>query len=268
MDEKIEPNYYLLRVNLNGFNKNDVKVTLFKETLLNKIEITAINKENNGKNGSLINEYNKIFELPKNSCYNLDTMETCFDDDNKHLVIKFKSNKPETHLINMLNNSNDDDIYVNLIEKTAKNLQNLKNLDDIKEAIENVLNESSFNFNSQQSAEDCKLNNDLHLLSKHNNLPSMYIINNGMKILRVCIKIPQSIDKVVDLSNVENKILNHLYIKSDKFTVFLDAETKFDETTSKFTKQFNLPIGTDYEKMVFCIDDVNNSLIIEAPFRD
>lgn len=280
-------NYYLLRVNLNGFKLDDVKVSVLKETSINKIEIKAISieKDENGSPKST-NEYTKVFELQKKKCsnINLDSMETSFDDDNKHLIVKFKSNKTENHLVNFLNNSNEDDIYVDLIEKTVKNLQNFKSLDDIKDAIECVLNESNFNFNHEKKKDKQKneeevlfrhaLDDDLHLLSKHNSSPVMHIVTNedGFKQLHVNLKIPQTINKIINQNlsekSNETKENNHLYLRSDKLTVNLDAEAKLNDATSKFTKQFNLPIGTDYENLSYYIDIVNSSLIIEAPIID
>ena len=202
-------NYYLLRVNLSGFNLNDVKVNVIEENSINKIEITATSIENDEK-GKLKSskEYKKVFELQKKSCSGIkfETMETCFDDDKKHLIVKFQSNKPETHVISLLNNSSDDDVYVDLIEKTAKNLQSLKTLDDIKDAIESVLNQSNFNFNHNKKADNRKsereaFNDDMHLLSQHNSSPAMHTIANddGSKLLRVNVKIPHSITAVVNL---------------------------------------------------------------------
>ena len=277
--------YYLLRVNLNGFKLADIKVTIVKENLINKIEIKAIHIENDDHGlPKSTNEYTKVFELSKKTCsnINLDTMETSFDDDDKHLIIKFKSKKNENHLVNLLNNSSEDDIYVDLIEKTVKNLQNFKNLDDIKEAIESVLNETNFNFNHQKKNDKKNeetlvrhaLDDDLHLLSKHQSSPVMHIITNddGSKQLRINLKIPQTINTVINLteqSDIEKKAQNHLYLTTDKLTVNLDAEAKLNnDTTSKFTKQFNLPTGTDFSKLNYHIDSVTNSLIIEAPYLE
>jgi hypothetical protein len=278
--------YYLLRVNLSGFKLSDIRVNILKENLINKIEIKAVHIQND-ENGSpkSTNEYTKVFELSKKTCsnINLDSMETSFAEDDKHLIIKFKSNKNENHLINLLNNSNEDDIYVNLIEKTVKNLQNFKNLDDIKDAIESVLNESNFNFNHEKKTDKKNeetllvrhaLDDDLHLLSKHQSSPVMHIITNddGSKQIRINLKIPQTINAVIKLtqkSEIEQKANNHLYLTTDKLTVNLDAEAKLNnDTASKFTKQFNLPIGTDYEKLKYHIDSVTNSLIIEAPYLE
>lgn len=289
-------NCYRLRVNLNGFKKDDIKVNLINEGKVNKIEVTAACKEFNEQTScDTIKEYKKVFELPTKNYRNLDLMTMCsyIDNDQKHLIIEFKSNLNDNQTYNSLNNSNDDDLYLNLIEQAANYLTNFKNLDDIKQTIEHVLNpctppvtspssetqtrttsKEKLTTNNKNINNRLSLDNDIHLLSTNYNLPPMHLLSNpdGSKLLQVTVKVPETVTKVVKTNppvsvSVDDNS-NQLYLTCNQLTISLDAEAKNGESSSKFTKKFNLPNGTDYEHLSYNLDNENHSLIIEAPFKN
>lgn len=264
-----KPKHYRLKVNINGFRLEDIRVSLSdsnKENDKVQVKISAF-RNIKTNNQDTTKEYIKYFDIFKSkSNISSNTMRYYLDQMNPlYLVIEFVSNSDENVYINL------DDSCESLVEMAAKSLLNIKNIEDLRGTIENP---NTVPLNPElDGLFSPSLIRDLNLATKTTFTPIKVIQDkNGVKRVRVEASMPSTIKTVSlveskDEENVEQQS-NHARIRLDGLKLHLNATTLSENTTSTYTKQFCLPKGTDTSKIVYRIDENKHLLLIEAPYLD
>ena len=272
--ESDEPKYFVLRININGFKLEDVKVEIVdskeKDSASNQIhknkvqlKISATRTQSVNKQEST-SEYAKFYDIPVKHHVDVNTMRYYLDKKNPfYLNVEFESKSNENVYINL------DDSCESLVEMAAKSLLNIKNIEDLKNSIENPTS-SNFNFEEVFSASILK---DLSQSTKTTFSPIRTIENaDGSKLVRVDVSIPFAIKTVSIVDKIQfdpnnNHNPNHLFIKPEGVKIYLDALTTSDtNTTSTFSKVLKVPKGTLTNKTRFKFDQTRHLLVLEAPF--
>jgi hypothetical protein len=128
-------NYYKLRININGFNIDDVKVGLEKfdsnKTKKVKVKIVAVRKEilccEQNKTEESTREFIKYHEIAAKFDVNAESMRFYLDPNNSlFLIVELTSNLEENVYVNL------DDSCESLVEVAAKSLLNIKNLESLR----------------------------------------------------------------------------------------------------------------------------------------
>jgi len=271
------PKYFVLRININGFKLEDVKVDLIvdpKATAIvpsepdqiqkNKVQVkitaTRTQKVNNQESTS---EYVKYYDILPKSNVNVDTMRYYLDEKKPfYLNVEFVAKSDENVYINL------DDSCESLVEMAAKSLLNIKNIEDLKSSIENPTN-TNFNFDEIFSASILK---DLSQSTRTTFSPIRIIDQpDGSQMVRADVSIPFSI-KTISVADNNNKnpnkeTINQLFIKPDGLKLCLDAVTSSEpNTTSSFSKVLKVPRGTVTSKTRFKFDENRHLLVLEAPY--
>ena len=264
--------YFVLRININGFKLEDVKVDLIadpkpsnsaadqiqKSKVQVKITAARTQKVNNQESTS---EYVKYYDILPKLNVNFDTMRYYLDQKNPYyLNVEFVATTSENVYINL------DDSCESLVEMAAKSLLNIRNIEDLKSSIENPTN-TNFNFEEVFSASILK---DLSQSTKTTFSPIRIVENSdGTQSTRADVSIPFSI-KTISIATdktISTNEINHLFIKPDGLKLHLDAVTSSDpNTTSTFSKVLKVPKGTVTSKTRFKFDEQRHLLVIEAPF--
>lgn len=266
-----------VKVFLKGFQLGDIKVETIKKAVnVYQLRINATHKEIDNTNSTeKVNEFSKIYDLPKHANVNYSAFKYFYDADNNCLIVAFESDTNTNLCINL-----NDDTCQTIVEKTFETINNNKfaSVEEIKSSIDQYLSESK-NIHNIGLLQDHFLNNDslLNDVNSIENSPNsqMKIIEkeDGSKILRVEINIPPSICSVTmskgDLSEKsDNDEINRLNINCDGLNLHLNAESKVNERTSIYTKRIKLPKGTQVETLKHTMDKLRHSLIIEATYID
>jgi hypothetical protein len=297
-----DKHYYRLRVNINGFNLDQIRVSLVDESVGEKSNnsTSSTNEDINGiksssnkakikisahcdraKNNSTNTEseessqhYVKYYDIMAKSNLDLDSMRYYLDAKNSlYLIVEFVSNLNENVYINL------DDSCESLVEMAAKSLLNVRNIDELRYAIENPYDPKvESNYNSLNELFSPSIIRDLTNATKTTFTPINIVDKpNNTKAVSIRLNIPYSI-KSVSLLNGASKTItnnnpelieertNHLTIKCDNLNLHLQANAANESTTSLFTKQFRLPKGTITKDLTYSIDQNKHSLTIEAPF--
>ena len=131
---------YKLRVNINGFKLEDIKVTLEKRTVndSNKIRVKVVALEREAKKFSDENkeesskEFVKYYDISPKSYVNPKSMRYFLDpNDPLYLIVEFQSKLEENVFVNL------DESCESLVEMAAKSLLNIKDIDALKHSLEN-----------------------------------------------------------------------------------------------------------------------------------
>lgn len=264
------PKFYRLKVNINGFRLEDIRVGLMdsnKEKVQVKISAFRNIKLNNQESSK---EYVKVYDIFKTkSNISTDTMRYYLDKINPlYLIIEFLSTSDENVYVNL------DDSCESLVEMAAKSLLNIRNIEDLKHTIEDPFN-SSLN-PDLDGIFSPNLIKDLNLATKTTFTPIKIIQdkNSLEKLVRIEVGVPSSIKSasLVDKTqssdeNVEPES-NHIKIRFDGLKLSLDGLTQSENTTSTFSKQFSLPKGTNTNIVSFMINENRHVLIIESPYSE
>lgn len=279
------PSYYRLRVNINGFRLEDIKVSLIvdKKEITNNTKQEANDKVQKCKVQVRISatrkhilsdeesskEYVKYYDILTKSNVDINTMRYYLDPKNSlFLIVEFVSNTNENVYVNL------DDSCESLVEMAAKSLINIKNIEDLRSCIENPF-DTSYDKNLEDILSPSIIK-DLSNSAKTTFTPTKIIENpDGSKLVRVDLSIPYSV-KTVSLLNKNsnsqianinsNEESNHLTIKIDGLKLNFDAITTNENTTSTFSKQFSLPKGTKTSNIKYKFDENKHSIILEAPY--
>lgn len=256
-----EPKFYRLKVNINGFRIEDIKVNLVehnKERV--KVKVSAF-RTLNSNNQDKTEEYSKLFDIFK-SKYDIktDSMRYYINPLNPlYLIIEFKSNSDKNVHVNL------DNSCESLIETAAKSLLNVKNIEDLRSSIQDPFNSSLNNEIDQIFSLD--LIKDLSLATKTTFTP-IKLINrpDGKTICQVEVKLPVGINSACLDSEKHANEPNNIRIGFNQLELRLEAITVKDSVTSTFSKKINLPKGTNTNNASFYIDEKKHFLIIEMDF--
>jgi hypothetical protein len=205
-------NYYRLKVNINGFRLEDVKVSIDEEVANNtkNSNNNNNNKENNGVSNNKLRvkiaasrniktpredttkEYVKYHDLFRSKS-NVDpsTMRYYLDEKNAcYLIVEFEANASENVYVNL------DDSCESLVELAARSLLNVKNLDNLKNMIQNPFTTSLEE--TAASLEDVfspTLIQDLNLATRTKFTPiKMEADRHGNKKIRLDVAMPNSMN--------------------------------------------------------------------------
>ena len=148
-----EPNLYRLKVNINGFKIDDIKVSLEdvsktsgKENAKARVKISAQRSaqteshEKGHENTSVSKEYTKYHDLSAQiiSQFNIDLSSMKYYLDPKqassYLVVEFAANSNENCYVTL------DDSCESLVELAARSLLNVKSLENLREVIQDPFN--------------------------------------------------------------------------------------------------------------------------------
>lgn len=138
--EKSLMSSYKLRVNINGFKLEAIKVTLEKRTVKdsNKIKVKVVALEREAKKYTDENkeesskEFVKYYDISPKSYVNPNSMRYYLDpNDPVYLIVEFQSKLEENVFVNL------DESCESLVEMAAKSLLNIKDIDALKHSLEN-----------------------------------------------------------------------------------------------------------------------------------
>ena len=255
-----KPKFYRLKVNINGFRLEDIKVNLIEnETDRVQVKISAF-RTIKSNNQDTTKEYIKYFDIFKSkSNIRTNTMNFYLDPKNPlYLIIEFNSNSDESVHINM------DDSCESLIETAAKSLLNVKNIEDLRSSIQDPFN-TTLNPDIDEIF-SLNLLKDLNLATKTTFTPIKLVEKNGKYVCHVEVSLPLGV-KSAGLATEKNASeTNHVKIKFSGLELSLDAITTNENTTSTFSKKFKLPKGANTKDLVYYIDQNKHSLIIETGY--
>lgn len=284
-DSKTE-NYYRLRININGFKLEDLKIELLvnnkkfnpkpvadkSESVQQKDKVQVkINGKRTSKQGNVesTREYEKYYDILTKSNIDVNSIKYYLDPKNDlFLIVEFLSNTNEDVYVNL------DDSLESLVETAAKSLLNIQNIEDLKSSLTNASNPANKTF---QHVFSPSLINDINQASKTRLTPVQIVENsNGTKIVRVSVEVPMSIKSAscnnwaifLNNSEFDEKKPNHLDIKYTGCKLILEALTSSENSTSTFSKEINLPKGTKLDELKFNLDQSKHSLSIEAPYSN
>ena len=264
--------YHKLRVNINGFKFEEIKVSVENDGSTNsdcniKLKITANRRElktNEVKNSEESNkEYVKCYDILSTSEV-IASLRYYLDSKNPMcLIIVFDSNLDENVFLNL------DDSFESIVETAAKSLLNFKNIDDIQNFIKNPF-ETDVSIKNIDDIFTHSMIRELNL-SARNAFTPMKIVQNsdGTQSVRIKLNLPNSIKSASLTKSIydqQNEFNNHLKIKCEGLNLFLEANTTNENVISMFSKQLKLPIGTVTENIKFNIDEHRSLLNLEAPF--
>jgi len=291
--------FYRLRVNINGFELNDVKVCLVNEDNSERPLPLAKSEQQGSKLRLKINAtrneciasdetgstkatrcYTKYYEILSKSNVDESTMRHYLDPKNSlYLIVEFVSNTDENFYINL------DDSCDSLVELAAKSLLNIRNIEDLRNAIENPFDSivdnnltdvfspsliKDINMASLTSFTPIKLGKEAKKVELDINIPyqiqSVSLVNNSCynnSVKRISNNL-KSIENYLDAPEYPS---NHLAITCDNLNLLLEANTVKDNVTSLFTKQIKLPKGSVVKKLTYKLDPSTHSLHLEAPYE-
>lgn len=256
-----EPKFYRLKVNINGFRIEDIKVSLVEQNKDRaKVKVTAF-RTFTSNNQDKTEEYSKFFDILK-SKYDIktDSMRYFINPLNPlYLIIEFNSNSDKNVHVNL------DDSCESLIETAAKSLLNVKNIEDLRSSIQDPFN-SALNHEIDQFF-SLDLIKDLNLATKTTFTPIKFVSRaDGKTICQVEVKLPLGINSAcLDKEKNANEP-NNIRIGFNQLELSLEATTVKDSVTSSFSKKINLPKGTNTNNVVFFIDEKKHSLFIEMNY--
>ncbi|CAF0764790.1 unnamed protein product [Brachionus calyciflorus] len=256
-----KPKYYRLKININGFRFEDIRVSLIeKDADRVQVKISAF-RALKSNNQDTTKEYIKYYDIFKSkSCIRTNTMRYYLDSKNPlYLIIEFNSNSDESVHVNL------DDSCESLIETAAKSLLNVKNIEDLRKSINDPFNTTL----NPEIDEIFSLNllKDLNLATKTTFTPIKIVQNkNGKTIVRVDVNLPLGINSASLDTEKSVEETNHVKIKFNGLELNLNAISVNENTTSTFSKKFNLPKGTNTKDIVYYIDNSKHSLVIEAGY--
>ncbi|RNA15109.1 hypothetical protein BpHYR1_048938 [Brachionus plicatilis] len=259
-----EPKFYRLKVNINGFRLEDVKVSLVEQNKDRvQVKISALRTLKTNNQDSTTEEYSKLLDIFRSkSNIKTDTMRYYIDPNNPlYLIVEFNSNSNQSVHVNL------DDSCESLIESAAKSLLNVKNIEDLRSSIQNPFGSTLSPEIDQVFALD--LIKDLNLATKTTFTPIKLVNgNNGKKVCRVEVKLPAGINSASLDKDSDDSRENNVRIKFNQLELSLEATKVKDSSISSFSKKMNLPKGTNTKSVVYFIDQKKHSLIIEADFVD
>jgi HSP20 family molecular chaperone IbpA len=284
---------YKLKVNINGFKLEDIKVIVEdvpnrngKENVKTRVKISANRSTqseshtNGQENTSISKEYVKYHDLSSNAIkhynINLKSMKYYLDSKNPTvLVVEFESNSNENFYVSL------DDSCESLVELAARSLINVKSLENLREVIQDPFNTKldtdlvdifsptlirDLNLATSTSFTPMKIESD----SRGNNKIRLdVLIPKSIRTATLVVKGPtdgKQLIKYVD-ANHDADNMNCINLRVEGLQLYLEAITSSEDTTSSYSKQFKLPKGTDVDKINYKIDENKHSLIVEAPIR-
>jgi hypothetical protein len=263
---------YKLKVNINGFKLEDIRVSLVNtgsfcslESERDKVQVKIsaqrmikINQQETTQ------ELSKSYDIFKSkSSIDVASMKHYIDPRNPlYLVVEFASAANEDHFINL------DDSCESLVESAAKSLLNIRNIENLKSLIENP---QGANVDpALREYFSPSLINDLNMATKTSFTPvKIECDKNNNKQVRIELNIPNSIRSGSILTNdqkTQSDTENHVRIKFNGLKVSVEAVTSSENVTSTFSKQFSLPKGSQTDKANFSLDEHRHLLIINAPY--
>ena len=268
-DNKKEFFYYRLRVNINGFRFEDIKVTVENELDDRiRLKISASrhqSKSSNVKCSEIANEeYVKYFDIFSRSKVLSKSMRTYLDPKSEMcLIVEFESNSDENVFINL------DDSCESMVETAAKSLLNIKNIEELSEFIKRPNETNIINDEKMSEIFTPSLIKELSTATRNSFTPVRIVHNSdGSQSVRIKLNLPNSVKSasLVKLNEPSLDHSNHLVIKCEGLNLTLEANTTCENVNSLFTKQLKLPNGTVTDSIKFNIDQNRNLLNLEAPF--
>ena len=281
-----DQHFYRLRINVNGFKLDDIKVELVANAGQRKtsVKVTA-KRESSLKNTDKdkhdeSREFFKLFEIVSKYNQSEDNFESLVQpstmryyvdkQDPLYLVVEFKTSAAVSEDVYVTL----DDSVDNLMEIAARSLLNVRDLDDLKYTLQSPTISTRTTYTNLAGDEEvdeqtASIIRDLNSAALNKFTPMKMV--DG-KYVRMNIGVPQLV-KTCELlfksgsvaANVEMPA-NHLIIRVDGIRVSLEASTSKENVSSYFSKQLSFPAGTDTSKLMFELDESKHSLMIQAPF--
>jgi hypothetical protein len=257
---------YRLRVDINGFDLNEIRVSVIAEKvknqnskLRNKFQVKiAAKKDQKSSEQETLNEYSKLCNVQSKANIDIASLRYYLDPkDSRFLLIDFNSDENESYVTQTNEES---------LKRIADGLVNAKNIDDIKHCL-----------NDSRLFDEIKPNTYVNELNKICFTPIQLITNenDGSQHVQVGIKIPHSIKPANIIYNKENanrktnkldKTMPNIIMSFDGLMMFLEAVATDGCTSSSFTKELKLPKGTQVNDVKFNLDESKNVLVVQAPF--
>ncbi len=168
-----------------------------------------------------------------------------------------------------------DESCESLVETAAKSLLNIRNIEELKKSLNDPKHPVNSTFDGMFSN---SLLQDINQATKTRLTPVSIVQSaDGTKVVKCSLEVPHSIKTAslgqfanhlsnISNNNDENKPTNHLNIRYSGSKLILDALTKSDNATSTFSKEINLPKGSQLDQLKFSLDQDKHSLLIEAPY--
>jgi hypothetical protein len=273
--------YYRLRVNINGFKLEDVRLELVvnnKKFKLQNSKLTLPNQKDkvqvriNARRTTKVNniestnEFEKYYDIVTKSNIDLNSMKYYLDPKNSiYLIVEFLSNSNENVYVNL------DDSCESLVEAAAKSLLNIRDIEDLKRSLDK---------NNNKAFEDVfspTLIREINQATKTRLTPINIIENtDGTKLARINVDVPHSIKSaslftfknLVTNSEFDDRLPNHLNVSFEGLKLKLDALTTSENATSTFTKELNLPKGSRLDQLKFDLNKETHSILIEVPISN
>jgi len=277
---------YKLRVNINGFKLEDIKVTLEKRTVndSNKIRVKVVALEREAKKFSDENkeesskEFVKYYDISPKSYVNPKSMRYFLDpNDPLYLIVEFQSKLEENVFVNL------DESCESLVEMAAKSLLNIKDIDALKHSLENPYEVNPHSNKSLAEVFSSSIIKDLNSATNKSFTPMQKSRNSaGEQIVQIEVNIPAKITgaslsannksllketehSIVNLSD-ESTQPNHLFLRFEGLNLFLEANTKHENSLSFFSKQIKVPKGSITKELLFKLDSNKHLIYLELPY--
>lgn len=298
--------FYRLRINMNGFKLDDIKVELVppNATATNRktsVKVTA-KRDSTLKNTDKdkheeSKEFFKLFEIVSKYNEDNDNFESLVQpssmryykdkQDPLYLVVEFKTSATVSEDVYVTL----DDSVDNLMEIAARSLLNVRDLDDLKYTLQNPTISARTTYtnldgNEEVDEQTASIIRDLNSAALNKFTPMKMV--DG-KYVRMSINVPQLVKtcelktnktmmtmtttlqhKTTTSNNNKEAVVempaNHLIIKLDGLKVLLEASTCKENVSSFFSKQLSFPVGTDTSKLTYEFDESKHLLMIQAPF--
>lgn len=276
-----EKSYYRLRININGFKLEDVRLELIVNNKKYKLQNSKLPPPNqkdkvqvrvNAKRTTKVNnvestnEFEKYYDIATKSNIDVNSMKYYLDPKNSiYLIVEFLSNSNENVYVNL------DESCESLVEAAAKSLLNIRDIEDLKRSLDKNGNKAF------QDIFSPTLIRDINQATKTRLTPINIVDNSdGTKLVRVNVDVPHSIKSaslytfknLITNSEFDDRLPNHLNVSYEGLKLTLDALTTSDNATSTFTKELNLPKGSKLDQLKFNLNKETHSILIEIPFSN
>lgn len=270
---------YKLRVNINGFNLSDVKVSLEKKPRT-RVKINAKKMETTKNSGDESSkEFIKFYDISTKFQLVVDSMRYYSDPTNSlYLIVEFDSNQDENVFVNL------DESCESLVEMAAKSLLNINDIEALRHSLENP---DEVNPNTNQSLANVfstGIIKDLNSATNSSFTPFKKAINStGNQVLKIDVNVSDKFQTVSLADNMKKSLLkenknsiidlsddtvqkNHLFIRFDGLNLFLEGNTTFENSSSFFSKQIKVPKGSLTKELVFKLDTTRHLIHLEVPY--
>ena len=281
-----ETNVFKLRININGFDIDNIRVGLVatepKESKNVTLKIVALRKDSilfsTSKSEETLKEFVKHYEIL--SKYNVDpcTMRHGLDPKNPlYLIVEFISSSNENVYINL------DDSCESLVEMAAKCLLNIKNIEALKYSIENPFDSNPIKDEQLAELFSPSIVKDLNAASLTSFSPIRTIqARNGDRFVQISINVPakiqtaslgklntftspHAIESIIGDSDRAEQA-NHLCLRFEGLNMICESNTADGNSTSIFRKQIKLPKGSLTQEAMFKLDNNQHVLKLLIPF--